>query len=114
MAGLWEHWRDRDQPGGEEIHSFTLIVTNANAAIRPLHDRMPVVLPPEHYAAWLDQGEQDTAGLLALLQPAPADGWALEPVSTRANSPRNDDAALMEPIAPDQVLMREPLDAGWV
>lgn len=114
MAGLWEHWRDRGRPGGEEIHSFTLIVTDANAAIRPLHDRMPVVLPPEHYATWLDQGERDTARLLALLQPAPADGWALEPVSTRVNSPRDDDAALMEPIAPDQVLLREPLDSRGV
>ena len=52
LAGLWEWWQDRES--GEAIASFTIITCAANAAIAPLHDRMPVILRPSDYARWLD------------------------------------------------------------
>jgi len=108
MAGIWEHWRDatRHEGGVAEISSFTIIVTTANAVIQPLHDRMPVILSPEHLAAWLDSVEQDPDRLLPLLQPAPPEAWTLEPVGTRVNNPRNDDPTLIEPVgqAPQMIL----------
>lgn len=102
MAGLWEWWRERGKTGDGDttLRSFTIIVTDANPAIRALHERMPLVLPAEHLAAWLDPGEQDSARLQSLLAPAPPEGWTIEPVSSRVNSPRNDDVALIEPLTP--------------
>ena len=100
MAGLWEHWQGTAPAGGAGavIESCTIIVTDANRAIRPLHERMPVILSPADHASWLDPGNADTDALLGLLRPAPDDGWTLEPVSREVNSPKNDDAALIEPI----------------
>ena len=85
MAGLWERWRDPDGAavGGETayLESCTIIVTDANSVIRPLHDRMPVILSPEDYADWLDPKCQDRARHLAMLRPAPPEPWVLEEVS---------------------------------
>jgi putative SOS response-associated peptidase YedK len=102
MAGLWDLWREPVQPEGErtEIRSFTIVVTDANPAIRSLHDRMPVILPPEQLATWLDPEEQEPVRLHTLLACTPSEGWTLEPVSSRVNSPRNDDVALIEPLTP--------------
>ena len=74
MAGLWETWRG---PDGKSLASCTLIVTGANALVRTLHDRMPVVLAREDYAAWLDPGNQDAAGLLSMLRPGEPPAWEL-------------------------------------
>lgn len=100
MAGLWEHWQGPEATEGQTaaIESCTIIVTNANAAIRPLHERMPVILPADDHERWLDPDNGDTTTLLGLLQHTPARGWRLEPVSRRVNSPRNDDPTLIEPI----------------
>jgi putative SOS response-associated peptidase YedK len=68
FAGLWEHWQG---PGGEVIESTAIVTTSANELLRPLHERMPVILPPEHYAMWLDPRREDTADLLPLLAPYP-------------------------------------------
>ena len=97
MAGLWEHWAGTGETA--PIDSCTIIVTAANAAIAPIHDRMPVVLDPDAQARWLDPANRDTAALLALLDPAlPAD-WTLTPVSRRVNNARLDDPGLIEPVA---------------
>jgi putative SOS response-associated peptidase YedK len=95
MAGLWERWQRGDEAA---IESCTIVVTDANAVIRPIHDRMPAVLSPEGFTAWLDPDNRDTAALAALLRPAPASDWTLFPVSRRVNSPRNDDAELLAPV----------------
>jgi putative SOS response-associated peptidase YedK len=99
LAGLWEYWRPED---GEPVQSCTIVVTDANAAVAAIHDRMPVVLPAaarDVIRAWLDPDNPDTDALQALLQPSPAAEWALDPVSRRVNSPRNDAPDLIEPVA---------------
>jgi putative SOS response-associated peptidase YedK len=95
FAGLWEAWRDA---AGAILETCTIIVTAANAFVQPLHGRMPVILEPDRFAAWLDAG-QSSAALRPLLAPhaGPMTAW---PVSTRVNSPRNDDAACLAPLAP--------------
>lgn len=93
MAGLWERWRG---PSGEVIESCTVIVTAANTLLRPIHDRMPVLLDPEHFHAWLDPANDDTPALLALLRPYPPEPLRVVRVGRRVNDPRHDDAALRE------------------
>lgn len=93
-AGLYEWWNSSD---GSEIQSFTIITFEPNDLVRNTHDRMPAILPPEHYAAWLDPKNEDVQGLQQLLRPYPADEMAAVPVSTRVNSVRNDGPDLVEP-----------------
>ena len=85
FAGLWEHWRRDDQT----IESCTIITTGANELMEPLHDRMPVILPPPRYAQWLDP-KSVGSDLETLLEPYPANEMAAYPVSTVVNNPRND------------------------
>ena len=96
MAGLWETWKG---PDGEHLESCTVIVTDANDLVRALHDRMPVILAPEDYAAWLDPQNKDTAGLLKMLRPAEPGPWAVRQVSRKVNSPRNDSPEILESVA---------------
>ncbi len=92
IAGLWERWE-----GDGTLESCTLIVTAANALVEPIHDRMPVILDPADYGAWLDPATEP--GVLgALLRPYPPQGMCAHPVSTRVNNPRNDDPACLEPV----------------
>ncbi|MFZ0695179.1 MAG: SOS response-associated peptidase, partial [Alphaproteobacteria bacterium] len=90
FAGLWERW-ERDGV----IESFTIIVTEANELMKPIHDRMPVILDPADYAAWLDT-KTPAADAQVLLRPFPSEALRAYPVSTRVNSPRNDDASVIE------------------
>jgi putative SOS response-associated peptidase YedK len=92
MAGLWERW-DRD--GGEgELLSFTILTTDANALVAPLHDRMPVILPEAGHAAWLDPAE-DAAPLLV---PHAGDDLEAYPVARHVGNPRHDDPTCIEPL----------------
>ncbi|MEO1765876.1 SOS response-associated peptidase [Thiobacter aerophilum] len=93
FAGLWERW----QGGDEALETCAIIVTEANALIRPIHGRMPVILPPETYRAWLDPATP-TQTLLPLLAPYSADELTAEPVSARVNNPRNDGPELIRPL----------------
>ena len=95
MAGLWERWH---APEGDSIESCAIIVTDANELVHAIHDRMPVILQQEEYAAWLDPANTDADGLMALLKPADPAPWTLHPVSRRVNSPRNDSPDLLEPV----------------
>jgi putative SOS response-associated peptidase YedK len=101
FAGLWDRWTAPADPPPERpyIDSFTIVTTDANAALQPLHHRMPVILAPEDYAAWLDP-DADPASLRALLRPAPEDWMVAIPVDRRVNSVRNDDAELLRPLMP--------------
>lgn len=92
FAGLWETWHG---PDGSEIDSATIIVTDANATLASIHDRMPVVVPPEDFATWLSP-KSDAAELQNLLKPAPERLLTLTPVSTRVNSADNDEPSLIE------------------
>lgn len=91
FAGLWDRWRDGDR----EVVSCTLLTTDPNDDVRPVHDRMPVILPADVRDRWLDP-DADPARLKSLLRPYPG---VLEGrrVSTRVNSPENDDPSLLEP-----------------
>lgn len=95
MAGLWEGYR---WPSGEVTRSFTIITTPANALMRSIHDRMPLVLEPADWPMWLGEQEGDVA---ALLHPAADDVLRLQPVSTRVNTPKNDTADLLDAIDAD-------------
>lgn len=94
FAGLWEVWTPRD---AEPVHSFCILTTGPNPAMRPIHDRMPVILEGDEREAWMDP-EAPPANLQALMRP-----WGGElrahPVSTRVNSPRNEGPELIEPLA---------------
>lgn len=96
FAGLWDHWMGA---GGEEILSFTIVVTDANDVVRPIHHRMPVILAPEHYARWLGEDDAPIREVIALMAPFPASTMMGHPVSRRVNSPANDDAGLLEPVS---------------
>jgi putative SOS response-associated peptidase YedK len=90
FAGLWESWRD---PAGEILRSFAILTTAANAEMAALHDRMPVVLEPADWPAWLGESESDPPGLC---RPAPDGTLRLWPVSRRVNNVRNNGADLLE------------------
>lgn len=94
FAGLWEHW---ESPEGEEINSCTIITTEANDILRPIHDRMPVILDPKDYDQWLDT-KQKPESLKALLQPYRADVMSVYPVSAKVNNPKNDSPECIEAI----------------
>jgi len=94
LAGLWELWDPPD--GGEPLASCTIITTGANELMRPLHERMPVVLDEAGREAWLDPAAESKQ-LEALLAPAPDGILEAWPVSRRVNSPFNEDPSLVEP-----------------
>lgn len=98
FAGLWELWRPPDQPDAEPIRSCVIITTSANELIAPLHDRMPVVLPPRQWERWLDPANEDLAVIQGLLVPAPADEFEAYPVSTRVNGVANEGPELIAPL----------------
>ncbi len=94
FAGLWEHWQGS---GGEEIDSATIVTTTANKLLRPLHERMPVILPREHHAAWLDSRRQAPEELLPLLTPYPDELLALFPVSDWVSNARHEGERCLAP-----------------
>jgi putative SOS response-associated peptidase YedK len=89
LAGLFERWLS---PEGEVLDTCTIITTQANALLAPLHDRMPVIVAPVAYDRWLDVANEDLTGLF---ESYPAEAMTYYPVSPRVNSVRNDDAKLI-------------------
>jgi putative SOS response-associated peptidase YedK len=108
FAGLWEVWRGPKgadgERTGEPLRSCTIVTTTPNEVMAEVHDRMPVILPPSAWEAWLDPGNDDLEALGRLLVPAPAHLTALRPVSTRVNSVRNKGADLVAAAAPDELV----------
>ncbi len=92
LAGLWEAWRDPS--GAGDLTTFTILTTEANATIAGLHDRMPVIVPPESIGSWLSE-RTSREELHAHLRPAPENRLIMHPVSRRVNSPAIDDALLV-------------------
>ena len=95
FAGLYETWHS---PEGREIRSCTIITTEANDLLRPVHDRMPVIMPKEDEDAWLDPAFHDKGRLLALLRPYPAGKMKAHDVSPRVNTPTNDSPDNIRPL----------------
>jgi putative SOS response-associated peptidase YedK len=95
FAGLWENWKG----DGGEIRSCTILTTNPNDLAREVHNRMPVILPPEVYEIWLDPDLGETDQLLSLLAPYPPGDMEAYPVSRRVNSPSNNEPSCVESVA---------------
>jgi putative SOS response-associated peptidase YedK len=87
FAGLWDRWRNGD---AQPLESCTIVTTEANDLMRPLHDRMPVILPEERFAQWIDPKSKEAAELESLLKPYPPAEMISFPISTLVNSPRNE------------------------
>jgi putative SOS response-associated peptidase YedK len=94
LAGVWERW---EGPEGC-IDSCALLTTSANELMRPIHDRMPVILDPPDYDLWLDPGVQEIELLQSLLRPYPAAAMIAYPVSPVVNNARNDDPQCILPL----------------
>lgn len=95
VAGLWEHWIG---PDGSEIESCTLLTTEPNGLMQPLHNRMPVILAAADYDRWLTTDSRDVAHLRDLLRPYPADSMAAYPVSTLVNNGRHEAPGCIDPL----------------
>ena len=97
FAGLWETW---NSPDGSQLNSATIITTSPNDLMLPIHNRMPVILKPEHYKLWLDPAEKSPDELTNLLKPYPAGEMDAYPISTAVNNVRNDTPDLIKPSDP--------------
>jgi len=95
IAGLWERWASKD---GSAVESCTLLTTEPNDLLRPVHNRMPVILSPQDFDLWLDPQAQRAEEVQHLLTPYPAEEMDFYPVSTHVNNPRNEDPRAIEPI----------------
>lgn len=96
FAGLWEEWLDKQT--GELLETCTIITTEANEVLKPVHDRMPVILKPESYDEWLDTKVKDTDRLQKLLMPYPAKKMDSHAVSKSVNVPETDSDELIKPM----------------
>jgi putative SOS response-associated peptidase YedK len=96
FAGLWETWTG---PNGEELDTAAIVTTTANRALSPVHERMPVILPPEAFDAWLDCAKVDAKTATVLLAPARDDLLEAYVVSPAVNRVANDCEALLAPAA---------------
>jgi len=100
MAGLWESWKD--PAGGEPLESCCIVTTSPAASVAHVHDRMPVIIPAEARAEWLDAANADVERLDRLLVPWAAAGLVPTPVSRRVNDARNQGPDLVEPLGSPQ------------
>lgn len=96
FAGLWEAWRPPDGQG-ETLFTCTILTTDANELVQPVHDRMPVILTERSLDLWLDR-DVPGEGVASLLRPYPAEEMEAYEVSTRVNYVANDDPELIEPV----------------
>ena len=95
LAGLWETWTG---PNGEELDTAAIVTTRANRLLTPIHERMPVIVPPEAFDLWLNCAEVDAETATALIAPAPEGLLEAYEVSTAVNRTANDNAKLVEPL----------------
>jgi len=98
LAGLWETWTG---PNGEEMDTVAVVTTQANRTLAPIHDRMPVIVPPDAFDLWLDCRRVDGETAAALITPARDHLLEAYEVSLAVNRAANDSPALIEPLAPD-------------
>jgi putative SOS response-associated peptidase YedK len=93
LAGLWEKWKDRK--AGAELLTFTVITTDPNEVVQPLHDRMPVIIREKDYDRWLQPGSPDRPPI-DLLRPYDADKMTAWKVDKAVGSVKNDSPELIE------------------
>ncbi len=114
FAGLWETWTG---PNGEELETATIVTTRANRMLSPIHDRMPVIVPPEGFDLWLDGAKVDATTASALIAPAPETLLEAYEISTAVNRTANDNPKLLEPVgaaAPEPANPAAPKPAARV
>ena len=92
LAGLWDRWQPKE---GAALETFTILTTDPNALMEPVHNRMPVILEPRDYTRWLDSGDPARPPV-DLLRPYPAEKMTAWPVSDRVGNVRNNDPELLE------------------
>jgi putative SOS response-associated peptidase YedK len=97
FAGLWERWKPKE---GEPLETFTILTTDPNELAQQVHDRMPVILAPQDYARWMEQGDPSHPPV-DLLRPYPAEKMRCWPVSQRVGNVRNDDLELLAERQPE-------------
>jgi len=95
FAGLYDNWKDSV---GNELKTFTIITTNSNNTLKPIHNRMPVILEQEFEEDWLDVKTHDFDSLKQMLKPYPDDKMIAYAVSTEVNNPSNDNPELIRKV----------------
>ena len=103
FAGIWDRWKD---PSGQWVKSCSILTTTPNAAISPVHDRMPVILDPDSHDLWLDPGMRNAAATSELLKPCDGRLMRCFPVSARVNCVANDDEECCAPVELAEVQTR--------
>ncbi len=101
LGGLWEHWLGAD---GSELETMAILTVDANAAMRQLHDRMPLILQPADFDAWLDCRPGTAEVIQDLMRPAPDDFLEFRQVSRKLNNVRNEGPALLDDDAAPRLL----------
>jgi putative SOS response-associated peptidase YedK len=109
FAGLWEHWQRDDR----QVDSCTVLTTEANSLGEWIHDRMPLILEPERFDLWLDEGA-DPKRLQALLTPLPGERMAMREVGPRVNNARNEGPGCLAPADAAEGNLFDPSEAGEV
>jgi putative SOS response-associated peptidase YedK len=100
LAGLWDVWR---KPDGKRVESFTIITTEPNELVRPIHNRMPVILRPEDEEQWLDASRTSFVKAKSLLNPYPEELMDAHDVSPIVNSAKYDGAECIQPVSDDDM-----------
>jgi len=95
FAGLYNVWK---APDGKQLCTCTIITTEANETVKPIHDRMPVILSRDREDSWLDPANEDKEQLLSFLKPYPAEEMMAFEVSTEVNSPQHNTPSNINPI----------------
>ena len=111
LACLWESWCNPQAKDGKPLKSFAILTTNANELLAPLHHRMPVLLAPEHWPAWLGETAASETELSAMLRPYPGAAMSAWAVDRRVGNVRNDDPDLLTPLA-EPIAFRGVIDAS--
>jgi putative SOS response-associated peptidase YedK len=106
FAGLWERWWDR--ASGAQRETFTIVTTEPNTLLEPIHNRMPVIIAPDDYDRWLDPENRDAASLSDLLAPYPPERMSAYPVSTYVNKPENEGPECVRPLDQQPDLLTPP------
>ena len=107
FAGLYEFWRDRNRPDDDPEAwrtTFTIITTDAEPGLDRIHDRMPLVLPPDRWADWLDPTRASPDDVRALMAPVPPGRFAAYPVGRRVGDVRNTGPDLVQPALPEELV----------
>ncbi len=105
FAGLWETWTG---PNGEELETAAIVTTRANETLKSLHERMPVIVPPDAFDLWLDCANVEAETASALIAPAPEGLLEAYEVSTAVNRTANDNPKLVEPFAGGEEVVPAP------